>query len=124
MRKVLYSFILLSIFIFTANSSAIQPETVSGKWKYEVKQAPYGYQKGVLEITEKKDTLTGFINFDSGQRVPFSKMTIRNDSIWADIYVENEFVELEGKMIDSQMNGSVSTSMGKMDFEADKIVEK
>ncbi|NLC49960.1 MAG: hypothetical protein GX762_06290 [Bacteroidales bacterium] len=70
-----------------------------------------------------EDKLTGELNFSSGQDVKLQKLTMRNDTIWANVYVEAENVEIVAKIIKSKMKGSVNTSMGAMSLEADKVVE-
>lgn len=48
---------------------------------------------------------------------------MRNDTIWANVYVESENVEIVAKISNSKMKGSVNTSMGVMSLEADKVVD-
>lgn len=123
MKKIFYATIVLfaitSVFVLNAQNK----KAAVGKWKYEVAQAPYGYNKGVLEIKEVKDKLTGEINFSSGEDLMLQKLIMRNDTIWANIYVELENIEIVAKINNSKMKGSVQTSMGVMNLEADKIVE-
>ena len=119
-----YAFVIL----FTTNSvltlTAQNKKSVVGKWKYEVTEAPYGYNEGIIEIKELIDTLTGEVNFNSGQAVKMQKLTMRNDSIWGTIYVDSENVQLTAKINNSKMKGSVNTSMGEMSLKADKVVDK
>jgi hypothetical protein len=122
MKKVLYAI----IFLFTMTSVfslSAQNKKAVGKWKYEVAQAPYGYNNGVLEIKQEKDKLTGQVNFSSGEDLKLQKLTMRNDTIWANVYVESENVEIVAKISNSKMKGSVNTSMGVMSLEADKVVD-
>ena len=48
---------------------------------------------------------------------------MRNDTIWANVYVDAENVEIVAKINKSKMKGSVNTSMGAMSLEADKVVD-
>ena len=122
MKKVLYAI----IFLFTMTSVfalSAQNKKAVGKWKYEVAQAPYGYSNGVLEIKQEKDKLTGQVNFSSGEDLKLQKLTMRNDTLRANVYVESENVEIIAKISNSKMKGSVNTSMGVMSLEADKVIE-
>ena len=122
MKKVLYAIIFLFTMTSVFSLSAQNIKAV-GKWKYEVAQAPYGYNNGVLEIKQEKDKLTGQVNFSSGEDLKLQKLTMRNDTIWANVYVESENVEIVAKISNSKMKGSVNTSMGVMSLEADKVVD-
>ena len=123
MKKFFYASVILFTMTSVFGLSAQNKKAAVGKWKYEVAQAPYGYNKGVIEIKEVKDKLTGEVNFSSGQDVKLQKLTMRNDTIWANVYVDAENVEIVAKINKSKMKGSVNTSMGAMSLEADKVVE-
>lgn len=123
MKKVFYAAIALFAITSVFGLSAQNKKAAVGKWKYEVAQAPYGYNKGILEIKEVKDKLTGEVNFISGEDLKLQKLTMRNDTIWASVYVDSENVKIVAKINKSKMKGSVQTSMGVMNLEADKVVE-
>ena len=123
MKKMFYAFVILFSTLSMFGLSAQNKKTAVGKWKYEVAQAPYGYNTGVIEIKETKDALTGAVNFGSGQDVKMNKLTMRNDTIWANLYVDSENVDIVAKISKSKMTGSVHTSMGIIGLEADKVVE-
>lgn len=123
MKKVLYAIVVLLTITSVFSLSAQNHKTAIGKWKYEVAQAPYGYNKGILEIKEVKDKLTGEVNFSSGQDMKLQKLTMRNDTIWANMYVDSENIEIVATINKSKMKGSVHTSMGVIGLEADKVVE-
>ena len=125
MKKMFYSFLVLFTIalVFNLNAQNTKTTTAVSKWKYEVAQAPYGYNTGVLEIKQLKDTLTGKVSFSSGQDVNLQKLTMRNDTIWANVYVDGENIAVVAKIDKLKMNGSVNTSMGVMSLKADKVVE-
>ncbi len=122
MKKLLYATVFLFAITSVFNLTAQNKKAAVGKWKYEVAQAPKGFDKGILEIKELKDTLSGVVNFNSGETLKLHKLTLRNDTIWANIYVDYETVEVVATMTNLKMKGSVHTSMGEMSFKADKIV--
>lgn len=123
MKKVFYAIVILSTMTSLFGLSAQNHKSAVGKWKYEVVQAPYGYNKGVLEIKEVKDKLVGEVNFGSGQDMKLQKLTMRNDTIWANMFVDSENIEIVAKINKSKMKGTVNTSMGVIGLEADKVVE-
>lgn len=121
--KVFYATIVLFAITSVFGLGAQNQKAAVGKWKYDVPQAPYGYNKGVLEIKEVKDKLTGEVTFSSGQDMKLQKLTMRNDTIWANMYVDSESIEIVAKIDKSTMKGSVHTSMGVIGLEAEKVVE-
>lgn len=118
-----YAIVVLFTMTFVLGLTAQTKNKAVGKWKYEVAQAPYGYSNGVLEIKETKDVLMGEVSFSSGQDLKLQKLTMRNDTIWGNMYVDSENVKFVAKISDLKMKGSVNTSMGVMNLEADKIVD-
>ena len=126
MKRIIHTIVILlsAASFFSLNAQNKKTISAVGKWKYEVTQAPYGYDKGLFEIKETKDSLTGEITFTSGQKAKLQKMTMRNDTLWANVYAGGENVKLETKVDKSTIIGSVDTSMGVMSLKADKIVEQ
>ena len=127
MKRFIYTFvILLTASLFTL--SAQNKKAVVGKWNYEASQAPYGYNKGVLdvklEVKEQEETLTAEVIFTSGQRSKFRNVTMSNDTVRGTAFVDGENIKLEAKVDKQLMTGTVDTSMGKMGITADKVVEE
>lgn len=126
MRKMFYAIVVLFTISSVFALSAQTKKKAVGKWKYEVAQAPYGYTNGVLEIKETKDAkdaLTGEVRFSTGEDLKLQKLTMRNDTIWGNMYVDSENVKIVATITDLKMKGSVHTSMGIMNLEADKVVD-
>ena len=127
MKKFIYTIaILLTTSLFTL--SAQNKKAVVGKWNYEASQAPYGYNKGVLdvklEVKEQEEALTAEVIFTSGQRSKFRNVTMSNDTVRGTAFVDGENIKLEAKVDKQTMTGTVDTSMGKMSVTADKVVEE
>ena len=74
-------------------------------------------------MKETKDALTGEVTFTSGQSTKLQKRTMRNDTIWANVYVYGENVEIEAKISELKMTGLVDTSIGVLSLKADKVVD-
>ena len=123
MKKVYLALIVLfsavSLFSLTAQNN----KKVVGVWKYEVSQAPYGYDKGTLEVKELKNVFSGEIKFNSGNSVTLQKVTLSNDTLRANVFVDSESVDIVAKINNTKMEGTVNTSMGKMSLKADKVIE-
>ena len=123
MKKIILATIVLFAITSLFGLSAQNQKAAVGKWKYDVPQAPYGYNKGVLEIKEVKDKLSGEVTFSSGQDLKLQKLTMRNDTIWVNMIVDSENIEIIAKINKSTMKGNVHTSMGVIGLEAEKVVE-
>ena len=123
MKKIFLALVVLfsavSLFSLTAQNN----KKVVGVWKYEVSQAPYGYDKGTLEVKELKNVFSGEIKFNSGNSVTLQKVTLSNDTLRANVFVDSESVDIVAKINNTKMEGTVNTSMGKMSLKADKVAE-
>lgn len=121
--------ILVVLFLMVACGFAVQlnaqvkgAKKVVGDWKYEVAQAPYGYNKGTISIAEQKNVLSGEVKFDSGYSVKLQDVSLQNDTLKMGVYVESEFVNVITKLKGNKMEGTVDSSQGKMPIKADKIL--
>ena len=121
MKKMIFALVILlsMTFVLTAQNK----KKVVGVWKYEVAQAPYGYETGTLEVKELKNELSGEVKFNSGNSVKLQKMTLSNDTLRANAFVDSETVNIIAKISNTKMEGSVNTSMGKLSLKADKVIE-
>ena len=54
---MIYALLVLFTTATVFGISAQNKKTAASKWKYEVVQAPYGYNTGILQIEQQKDTL-------------------------------------------------------------------
>lgn len=130
MNKISYIIAILLLTTSLLSLSAQHKKDVVGKWNYKVTDAPYGFDKGVLEIEikktnkEKKDSLTAKVTFYSGQQVALQHFTVQNDTLWANLTVDGEYIMLKAKVDKQIMTGIVNTSMGKMSLMANKVVEE
>ena len=123
MKKVFLVLVVLFSIGFVFSLTAQNKKKAIGVWKYEVSQAPYGYDKGTLEIKEHEKELSGVVKFNSGNSVQLQKVTMINDTLRANVFVDSENVDIVAKINTTKMEGSVNTSMGKMNLKADKVVE-
>ena len=121
MKKIFFALVVLFSFVFVL--TAQNKKKAVGVWKYEVAQAPYGYERGTLEVKELKKEFSGEVKFNSGNSVKLQKMTLSNDTLRANLFVDSEYVDVVAKISNTKMEGFVNTSMGKMTLKADKVVE-
>ncbi len=121
MKKLILLISMFGIITGMVNGATLQGnQNVVGEWKYEVPTAPYGYQKGMIRISQNNGVLSGVVTFDSGNKVQLKTATVEGDILKLGLYVESEYVSLEAKTKGSKMEGMVDSSQGKMAFKAEK----
>ncbi len=123
MKKMFFALVILFSMTFVFSLTAQNKKKAIGVWKYEVAEAPNGYDKGTLEFKEHEKEISGVVKFDSGNSVKLQKVTMSNDTLRANVYVDSENVDIVAKVSNTKMEGSVNTSSGKMSLKADKVVE-
>ena len=123
MKKITFVLIVVFSMVSLFSLTAQNNKNAIGVWKYEVADAPYGYDKGTLEIKELKKEFSGVVNFNSGNSVELQKVTMSNDTLRANVLVDSEYIDIVAKISNAKMEGSVNTSMGKLYLKADKVVE-
>lgn len=104
------------------NVNAQSNKTVVGQWKYSVPEAPYGYEKGVISLTEKDKALSGDLIFDSGYKVKLASVSLKADTLRLGVYIESEYITAISKVKGNKIDGTVDSSLGKMTFKAEKIL--
>ena len=118
-RSLLFFTLIIAVGItFTANAQT--KKSAIGSWKFEVPQAPYGYDKGIILITQQGDSLIGELKMDSGQSFKLNKITSKNDSINISAYIQGELVTVNAKIEGNKMSGQVYWSQGEMDLKAER----
>lgn len=110
--------ILSGVMVFVVAQNKKNSKNV---WKYEVSQAPYGYEKGNLIVTNDSSGLKGEIEISSGYKIKMREVAIVKDTLRGSVFIENELVRLKGNMKDSIIVGTVDTSKGKLSFKAKKV---
>ncbi len=121
MRKIFIFFLFMLATGAYFNANAQSNKSLVGEWKYNVPQAPYGYDKGVISFTEKEKTLSGDVTFDSGYKVKTQNVSMKNDTLRVGVYVESEYVNVLTIVKGNKMEGTVDSSQGKMNFKAEKV---
>ncbi len=124
MNKIFLVFAMIIATTFSFQATA-QNKKVTGEWKYEVNQAPYGYNKGVLSFENQKDgKLAGKVIFDSGYTVNLTNVLFKEGVLSAEATIDGERVKLVStiKEKEKELAGTVDTSMGIMNLKAKKVI--
>jgi hypothetical protein len=112
---------LAAMVLFQSNALATAGNNeVTGKWKYQVPQAPYGYQEGMLILAEKENKLEGEVKFSDGYKIKLKDISFQDGQLKFGLYIDYEYVKVEASVEDSKMKGSVISSEGKMNLTAKK----
>jgi hypothetical protein len=124
MKKVLFVIMFLGIIYQVAKPAAADNSAVIGTWKCAVIDVPYEYSNSVITFAEKEGKLTGSVKFDSGEEVKISTVKYTNSQLVLTLYVEGYSITVDGKVAGTKITGTVDTPDGKVNFTANKVVEK
>jgi hypothetical protein len=124
MKKVLFVIMFLGIIYQAAKPAAGDNSAVIGTWKCAVIDVPYEYSNSVITFAEKEGKLTGSVKFDSGEEVKISTVKYTNSQLVLTLYVEGYSITVDGKVAGTKITGTVDTPDGKVNFTANKVVEK
>ncbi len=118
--------LILAIFALTGILNPIQAvqatkSDVTGEWKYEVPQAPYGYQEGMLILTEKENKLEGEVKFPDGYKVSLKEVSFQKGQLKFGLYIDYEYISVEAEIKNAEMKGFVNSPEGKMNLTAKKV---
>ena len=124
MKKSILVIFLSGIIAGMVNGAMLQDnQNVVGEWKYEVPTAPYGYQKGVITLTADNSVLSGEVKFDTGYKIQLKNAIFERDTLKLGLYIDYEYVTLTAKATGNKMKGTVDSSLGKMVFQAEKVLK-
>lgn len=120
--KKLFILSLLSIFVLvgTQNVAAKTNKNILGEWKFSSPNAPYGYDKGSIIISEKDGSLSGEIKFADGYKIDLKKVAIEENTFTCNLFIDYESVNIKAEIDGEKMKGNADTSQGKLPFTAEK----
>ncbi len=122
MKKLLIFAFLVAVFAGNVNAAVSQSnKEIIGEWKYEAPAAPYGYEKGVLAISEKDGKLVGQVKFEDGYKIELKNVTYAKGVFKCGLYVDYEYVSVKAKIDGKKMKGTVDTPEGEMPITATKV---
>ena len=108
-------------FLNPAQAAEANQSDVAGEWKYEVPQAPYGYQEGILILTEKENKLEGEVKFSDGYKVSLKEISFQKGQLKFGLYIDYEYISVEAEVKNAEMKGLVNSPEGKMNLTAKKV---
>ena len=123
MKKVVILTLLVAMFAGVVNATVSEKgnSAIVGEWKYEAPAAPYGYEKGSLNISEKEGKLVGQVKFEDGYKIELKNITFAEGVFKCGLYVDYEYVSIKAKVDGKKMKGAVDTPEGEMPITATKI---
>ena len=121
MKKILIlTFVAVLVAVTTSAFVASGNKDVVGEWKYEVPTAPYGYEKGVLNFSEKENELAGEVKFKDGYKITLKDVTYTCDTLKFGLYIDYQYIGVTATVKESKMMGFVDSPEGKMKLTAEK----
>ena len=125
MNKKIVSYLILTLIlgVFTINVQAADKKNPEGKWKFSVQDAPYGYEKGELEISKKKKEYAGTMMFDGFEyKLECENVRFEKEELSFTLFVEGEDVLLVLKFSEKdKLSGRAVYSMGELSISAERV---
>jgi hypothetical protein len=121
--------VLLIVFAATLFSGAIQAAEIQsskeilGEWKYESPNAPYGYEKGSIIVSEKEGKLAGEIKFADGYKMPLKNVSYEDGVFKCSITIDYNDIAIKGTIDGDKMKGTADSPEGALPFTAEKAKE-
>jgi hypothetical protein len=124
MKKIIAFLFFLTALSFSvlAQNQKVKYEP-SGKWQFEAPYAPEEYKTGVMEFVKAEGKYTAFVSFTgSDYKIPLEKVTIKNDSIYLNLYVEGTDVPIKIKMEnETKLTGVAYSTDGDIPLTATRV---
>ena len=121
--------VFLLMFAAALFSGAIQAavtqgnEEILGEWKYESPNAPYGYEKGSIIISEKEGKLAGEIKFSDGYKMTLKDVT-HNDRVFkCKMTIDYNDIAIKATFEGNKMKGTADSPEGALPFTAERAAE-
>jgi hypothetical protein len=124
MKKVFLLMFVATLFSGSIQAAVIQSnEEIIGEWKFESQQAPYGYEKGSIVISEKEGKLAGEVKFADGYKLPLRDVTYADGELKCKFTVDYNEIAIKGTTEGNKMKGTADTPEGALSFTAEKAKE-
>lgn len=117
-------FIFFAVTVLQSEAKANDFSKYLGSWAYECNEAPYPYHEGDLLIAEKDKKTTVKVTFKDGRSITAQNVTIKDDKLSFEIWVEGGTVSAVLEQKDKKIIGKVDSPEGKMTVSAQKKVVK
>ena len=124
MKKVFVLLFLTAIFAGTLQASVSQGnEEILGEWNYESPNAPYGYEKGSIIISEKEEKLAGEIKFADGYKMVLKDVTYKEGVFKCNLTIDYNDIAIKATFEGNKMKGTADSPEGALPFTAEKAKE-
>jgi hypothetical protein len=121
MKKILIlTFVAALVAVTSSALVATGNKDVVGEWKYKVPNAPYGYEKGVLNFSEKENELAGEVKFNDGYKISLKDVIHKDDTLKFGLYIDYQYIGVTATVVEGKMTGFVDSPEGKMKLTAEK----
>ncbi|WP_321343999.1 hypothetical protein [uncultured Draconibacterium sp.] len=122
MKKLMFFVFVLFVATITVNASnSSNNKEVIGEWKYEVPNAPYGYNAGNLVFEVKEGKLTGHVKLEDGYKIDLKDITYEDGVLKFGLYVDYDYVTLKITIEGEEMKGIVNSPEGEIPITAKKV---
>jgi hypothetical protein len=126
MKKNLFAFIVISIFIVTATAQSgnTHKNNPLGTWKFDAPYAPEGYTTGTIVVGFAEQKTTTTMSFSGSEyKLPGENVKTPNDSIMFSIYLEGQDIKVVLKMeTETKMTGKAVYSEGEVPLILNKVL--
>lgn len=116
-----FVFVLIAATITVNASNSSNNKEVIGEWKYEVPNAPYGYNAGNLVFEEKEGNLTGHVKLEDGYKIDLKNINYEDGVLKFGLYVDYDYITLKIKIEGEEMKGIVNSPEGEIPITAKKV---
>jgi len=127
MKKIIPLILLVTLFssVLSAQSVKIKKDPV-GKWTFDAPYAPYGYTTGAVDIGFEDQEYSVKMSFtEIGYSFEGENITVRNDSIFFDVWIEGNSVSNTLKIEDdTTITGIAVYFEGTVPYTMKKYLEK
>ncbi len=122
MKKLI---LILFVFALTANlvnaTESPANKDIIGEWKYEVPNAPYGYNAGNLVFEEKEGKLSGYAKLEGNNKIDLQDISYEEGVLKFGLYVDYSYVSLKIEVEGEEMKGIVNSPDGEIPITAKKV---
>ena len=122
-------FLLSSVLIFCFLSSDLMSAPVKdpvGKWKFTAPGAPYGYDRGIIEISKDDDEYIATLSFEGmSYKYSLEKCKFEEEKLSFGLYLDGEDIfVLMTFTEDDKLSGKASYSQGEISIHASREKEE
>lgn len=119
-KSVITASLLLIMGLFSLNSFAMKGNDPVGTWKFSAPTAPYGYEKGLIEISKDGDELIGTMSFDGMQyKFDMERLKFADDIITFGLFIDGDDVFIKMSFGEKdELSGKAVTSEGEIPMTA------